>query len=189
MVETLKSMLNKRLISYDGNFIFKKLDESLYSIMLNFEDTTVELYADIKYFTLLGDTEDYYSFFEVRTKEDENFDSQKLKEQMQTILVNQSVNDIKIVTDYYHCFNEEEGWDDTFVQDSAIIFEMEKEKLCFQISIWDEIIYPSKQKNDEEVSLFDINENFNGESMEEGAKFFFHTERKREIHSVNEIVR
>ena len=27
MVETLKSMLNKRLISYDGNFIFKKLDE------------------------------------------------------------------------------------------------------------------------------------------------------------------
>jgi len=54
----------------------------------------------------------------------------------------QKIEDIRILTDYYHCTNKDENLNEMFVQDYAIVLVLENKQICFEhFSIFDECIY------------------------------------------------
>jgi hypothetical protein len=188
MIAILRTMIGKRLISYEVNPLFKKENLSLYSVMLNVENEKIELFADIKYFDIL-DGEDY-SFFEIHKEKDPSFDKNKVSANLQKILVNQKIEDIKILTDYYHCVNAEEKLNEKFVHDYAVVFILEKDVISFEhFGLFEEDIDIKYYKKDTEIKFYDNSEYFNGEAKEEGDGFLYHTERNREYKSVTDIHR
>ena len=188
MLDILKSIIGKRLISYEINPLFKKRDLSLYSVMLNFENEKIELFADIDYYEILSGDE--YAFFEIHKSSDTGFDRYKVSGNLKEILINQKIEDIRILTDYYHCTNKDENLDEMFVQDYAIVLVLENKQICFEhFSIFDECIYITYFEKNEVIKFYDNSDNFNGEPEEENDTFFYHTERKREYKSIMEIHR
>ena len=188
MIDILKSIIGKRLISYDINPWADIKDESLYSVILNCDSERIELFADVDYYEILSGDE--YAFFEIHKTSDTGFDKYKVSDNLKAILVNQKIEDIRILTDYYHCTNKDENLDDLFVQDYAIVIVIENKQICFEhLSMFMEFIYITEHDKSKEISFYDNSDNFNGEPVKEGGKFLYHTERSREYKSVMDIHR
>jgi hypothetical protein len=189
MLAILRGLVGKRLISYEVNPFAGKMNDCLYSLMLNIDDEKIELFADIDYFTFLGE-EDYYSIFEIHKTGDKDFDKRRVSDKLKEILVNQKIEDIKILTDSYHCTNEDENLDEMFVLDYAIVFILENSKICFEHQgMWSEFINIICYEKDQEIKFEDISGYFDGEAEDENDKFVYHTVRNQEYKSVMDIHR
>lgn len=179
MKSLLKEQIGKNLISfkYDYHFNEKNTANSA-GIEFTFENKTLVLYSDLRFFDIL-DGEDY-SYISIYDESDSEFNEVINYPKKEISIINQKIMDIQIVTDTYHFTNEAKEIDEAFVCDYAIIFILENGKICFEkFDIFENELEIKRMSNNEDFSFFDNSEDFENPEL-------YKTERIRTVNSLKD---